>query len=777
MEMSSSISGDNRDGPARPGTDDYEKGPTKGGVMANIVDSEKLDNGMGDVEDEMSPDVLASVPSTDDVSLPSSTIRAWVMGIVATLLVNGMDQLFILHNPPFILSSYVIIIIAYPLGVLLARALPAWSFTVRGQEISLNPGPFNYKELTVIAIMVTGTLNFNGGSTATDVYTAFYEYLGLESKVTTGYKLLFLLSTQGLALGLGGVFQRVLIDPAYCVWPAALPVAALIHGLVQGDEGFTAPVPGWRMSRMRFFWIIFAGMAVWQFVPGYLFTALSTFAFVTWIRPDNVRLNQVFGSFSGMNLIPLTLDWNVVTGYLSTPLVVPKWALLNIGISSVFILWVLSPALHFGNMWYGLYLPFSSSSVFDNTGAPYNISRVSNPDFTLNTTAYHEYSPIFLSTTSTLSYGLGLGSTVAIIVHSYLYHRKQIWGGLVATFFNDSSLAQEDVHTKLMRAYKKTPTWWYGAILLAMFAVSVSFVEGFDASLPLWGVVVALVIELVLLIPINLMMALCNQSISLDVLGALLGGYIWPGNMEAVVLFKVFLYVPMTTAGFLLINQKLGHYMKVPPRVVFSVQCTGIILTWLAQTGVNTWALHNIRGVCQTSAVFICPLARTFESSTIFWGLIGPGRLFGSGNMYVGMMYFFLLGGLLPIAVYVATRYFFPNNTVLRHVHVPLIMSSTAAIPPATAANFIPWAIVGLVFNWFIKSRWSAWWFKYNYMLSAALNGGLGLCTMLIFFCLYYPNVVLDWWGNTIYASTADYNGTPIRTVVPGEVFGPKTWT
>ena len=35
---------------------------------------------------------------------------------------------------------------------------------------------------------------------------------------------------------------------------------------------------------------------------------LSVFAFVTWIRPKNVVINQLFGGWTGISLIPITFD-------------------------------------------------------------------------------------------------------------------------------------------------------------------------------------------------------------------------------------------------------------------------------------------------------------------------------------------------------------------------------------------------------------------------------------------------------------------------------------
>ena len=125
---------------------------------------------------------------------------------------------------------------------------------------------------------------------------------------------------------------------------------------------------GWKISRMKLFAVVILCGTLYQFLPGFLFTGLTTFAWITWIFPNNVTINQVFGAISGMDLLPMTLDWNQITGYLGSPLLVPTWALTNVFCGSIFFLWVVSPALHWSNVWEGMYMPFSSSKTFDNTG-------------------------------------------------------------------------------------------------------------------------------------------------------------------------------------------------------------------------------------------------------------------------------------------------------------------------------------------------------------------------------------------------------------------------
>jgi len=86
------------------------------------------------------------------------------------------------------------------------------------------------------------------------------------------------------------------------------------------------------------------------------------------------------------------------------------------------------------------------------------------------------------------------------------------------------------------------------------------------------------------------------------------------------------------------------------------------------------------------------------------------------------------------------------------------------------------WGLVGLLFNGYIKRKYYAWWMRYNYILSAGLDAALAIGSFLIFFCLIYPGVNVEWFGNSIATQTADGAGTPLRRVSEGETFGVKTW-
>ena len=82
--------------------------------------------------------------------------------------------------------------------------------------------------------------------------------------------------------------------------------------------------------------------------------------------------------------------------------------------------------MYFTNTWYAQYMPILSSHAFDNRGKYYNVTRILTPQNTLDPVKYHEYSPLYLPTVFSLSYGLSFASVCATLTHAFLYYRKQV---------------------------------------------------------------------------------------------------------------------------------------------------------------------------------------------------------------------------------------------------------------------------------------------------------------------------------------------------------------
>ena len=140
------------------------------------------------------------------------------------------------------------------------------------------------------------------------------------------------------------------------------------------------------------------------------------------------------------------------------------------------------------------------------------------------------------------------------------------------------------------------------------------------------------------------------------------------------------------------------------------------------------------------------------------------------------MLWFFAIGALAPIPFYFLARRY--PHSLARYVNIPVLFSGLAAIPPATGINYASWLIVGFVFNFFLRRYKLSWWMRYNYILSAALNAGVVLGMLVIFFCLTLPKggVSVKWWGNEVWMNTADGMGLPMLLPPEGDIFGLREW-
>ena len=216
---------------------------------------------------------------------------------------------------------------------------------------------------------------------------------------------------------------------------------------------------------------------------------------------------------------------------------------------------------------------------------------------------------------------------------------------------------------------------------------------------------------------------------------------------------------------------------------MFWCQVIATIIGLTVQLGVQSWMFTNIPDMCSPKQKdgFICPSTEVFGTASFIWGVIGPQRQFSHGQIYYGLVFFFLIGALLPCITY-AIQLKWPNS-IVKYINFPVIFSGTGYIPPASALNYVPWTIVAFVFNYVIRRRHFSWWTKYNYILSAGLDSGVAISVIVIFFALQYPkggtigqDTIMTWWGNTVGSKTADAASAALLPIPASGTFGPSSW-
>ena len=450
-------------------------------------------------------EVRAVVENTDNVDMPSFTFRTWIIGLIFSGIGAAINQLFSLRQPPITITSEVAQLLAWPVGKILEAVLPDKGFYIRGKRHSINPGPFNKKEHMLITIMAT--VAFNTPYT-TDIIVSQYlpQYFNQSYAADFGYQILGGLGTNLCGYGLAGLARRFLIYPSYTVWPASLVTIALNRALHDSaDQNHAIRGPFNRMyswTRMRFFTIMFLAMFVYFWFPGYIFTALSTFNWISWIAPNHMALNNIVGSVNGLGFNPWpTFDFNTICSWIQSsynPLVFPAYTTFNIA-GGMLIASFFTIGFYWTNTWNTSYLPINSNHIWDNTGNPYNVSRAIDERGIFDFDKYQQYSQPWLAAGNLsseshylrsftdhlpLDYFWFFAQYTSAFGYAVIFHRREMAQGFKGFWKSVKRLGRhdvtieddltEDIHARLMKSYPEVPEWWYLTVLLIAMGVGMA---------------------------------------------------------------------------------------------------------------------------------------------------------------------------------------------------------------------------------------------------------------------------------------------------------------
>ena len=172
-------------------------------------------------------------------------------------------------------------------------------------------------------------------------------------------------------------------------------------------------------------------------------------------------------------------------------------------------------SVDYSNTFYSSYMPILSSVVFDNTGKPYDVTKVLTADFLFDRAAYEKYSPVYLPITYVLSYAVQFASLSALVTHTICWHGKDILQQTrqMSGKHDDDKVNYEpipqsvassgkskapkdqsqakpheesvhrggtlggDVHSRLMKRYEDAPATWYLMTFIIMLAIGMFLVE------------------------------------------------------------------------------------------------------------------------------------------------------------------------------------------------------------------------------------------------------------------------------------------------------------
>ncbi len=436
---------------------------------------------------------------------------------------------------------------------------------------------------------------------------------------------------------------------------------------------------------------------------------LGAFSWMCMIKPTNYLLSQLTGYY-GLSMGSLSFNWFTLTWTLGSPLIVPRWAVVNIIVGFVLATWVITPIIYFTNVW--------------NTYG-YPIAEV--------TRSSSNWSALSLVSTAAAFANLS-----AVLVHTLLHHSKNLWKELRTRSLNEKG---NDVHCRLIALYPDVPDWWFFIVSVLAFIVIIVVGE-VSSIIPWYKTLFSLIVPIVLVLPFAMVASITGQSIqnpSVYYLLAIISNSLWLNNKSTMLAFVTIGYSTYCQTLQLVTNMKLGHYMKIAPRTLFLVHVVACLVIPSLSDGMQFYFFKQGGSITNKTI----PIAvGSFESTNVGEANNNQTKFFGSTNWKNrNLLWSLLIGAILPIPFWLASHQW----KWCRLVHIPLMLTFISWMPIVSAGALFNWLLIGFFTTFFFNKLY---WKRHVYLTSSALNAGFFLCWLIIYGPLAQYGINFpSWWG------------------------------
>ncbi|SSD60829.1 related to sexual differentiation process protein isp4 [Saccharomycodes ludwigii] len=750
-------------------------------------------------EEDGLPDDLKEIPKIvrevvtfkDNPEEVCFSLRVIFLSIIFILPGAFLDTMNSYRTTSAAYSIFFVQICSYWFGEWLAKIVPNYSFNVpyftigkdfkivvKFLKVETNPGPWSIKENVLITLAAASGATSNQGTTPISLAEAFYG-----DRVNPAVAIFFMWCINLSGYALSYLARNFLIYDPQFIWPQALMQTTLFNNMKK-QEDVTDDTKSnvvtqknktyEKKKRMRWFFLCVIGMCLWEFLPEYVWPMLSSLSFLCWVAPENYVANFVGGGLGGMGLLNVSLDWSNIT---SSVLLSPYWTICVQFAAFVFGCWVLIPAAKWGKMHSKEFgsKGLMSNSLFLQNGTKYPTSEIliyskhgSTQQVSLNQTKYEELGPIFIGAQNAWIMFFDYAAFISSFTWIALFGRKQLVANfhkLKVIFKKNSSrkpsdninLQYSDRLNKIQSKYEEVPFWWFAILMATTFIILIVIFALNEMFIPWWSYFVALGIGSLIVIPLSYLYAISNFQLAIGSFDELIYGsmvenlktYKHPASASTYGALSGDMWY---RAQYILQDQKIGHYMHIPPKYVFLSQILGQIigvpmnygtLRWILNnkidyiTGAKTDPLHQWTGQSLTS----------YNTKAVLMIIVGPTNFFKQGSNKV-IPFGFLVGALAPVLIYCLHRKW--RKFGFNYWNVTIFCSTMANFYGNMSTGFFTQFAVGSFSMYYLYNFKHTLWKNYNYLTAAAFDTGYNLAVLLIFIIFSSGKIIEmpNWWGN-----------------------------
>ncbi|KAG0146029.1 hypothetical protein CROQUDRAFT_45020 [Cronartium quercuum f. sp. fusiforme G11] len=645
----------------------------------------------------------------DDPNLPVMTFRSILVGVLEGILGAAVTQLFMFKPVHLRIQPLFLQITSMLFGRGLALIPgPKW----------WNPGPFSIKETAFASIMSSSA---SVGAFAIEMLAA--QDLYFDRVPNFAISMAILLSSQMIGYGWAGLTQPILVYPAQVAYPDVLPSVSLFHSLFgEGQE---------TKDQLKFFKKAFFSMGLYEIFPTYISPALQAVSLFCLTLPHNQAITNLFGGaqpFEGLGFLNVSGDWSLIGA--QGPFFTPLIAQIHHIIGVLFSLFIFSVV--YTNSWFDAgsaqNFPFLSTSLLTSEGAPYPSKKIINADGTPNEEAIAKIGLPYFTSTYVIASVFGSLAAASAVSHVLLHNHDII----LSLFKKNANIKGTDPHRIVCQKYPDFPLWGFMLISVLSIGLALGASALENSGLSVGGILVAIALSGVLTLAVGFLTAITGFHLNLNSVVQMLGGLLFPGNAYGNMVFTTYGASTVSQSINMLKDLKLGQYMHMSQTSVVTSQILGTFVGTLVNYGMMKVLINNQRDVLllpNGNGVFSGFTIASFEAHAVSWGAFST-RLFLANQRYVAIPAALGIGIILPIPFFIAHKYW--PRLRLNAVNIPLVTGSiSSGYAGATAGRFVN-IIIGLMSQFYARRYRPEWFKKYNYVCSAALDGGAQIVILIL---------------------------------------------
>ncbi|KAJ6631858.1 peptide transporter MTD1 [Mycena sp. CBHHK59/15] len=688
----------------------------------------------------------------DDPTLPAFTFRMWLLGLVGLSCFGAvLGQIFYFRPQTISVSQLFLQIFAYILGVALQEVIPGpynerYGFKMPNNAFwrFMNPGPFNMKEHVAITIFASTAA---GSALAISIFAADELYYGIQPNAGVG--IFTLIGSQLLGYGLGGIMRSFLVYPTYMVFPSLLPTVQLFDALHRGKKIFL------QKKRVKFFWSCFIAIFIWEWFPEFIAPTLTGISIFCLAKRNSPWVSRIFGGAAGnegLGVFALCLDWNYVGGSLGA-LFTPLSTQLSLYFGTLICI-ISFCAVFSRNVWSAQNFPWLSQELFYENGTAYDQLSILDENFQLDKEALAVQGlPWFAGSQVLTKIGTNL-SIGATLTHVILWYGKDI----IKVIKKYRAGENYDPHLAKMRVYPEVPMWWYIIVFVGSFGMAMATIYTGGSGMPGWGLVVGILISAIFLPFVTTVYAITGFTTSMQNLVQIIGASMMPGSPQTNMYFTLYGFNTLQQALALIQDLKM-QYTKLPPRVTFTVQSLGTVVGGLLNYVIMKVIINSHREILldvQGSNIWSGQQVQSFNADAVSWGALG-NILYAPSGRYGIVPFSILIGLLVPVPFWILHRYF--PKLGANHVMTPILCWTLGYLSVGINTSVFTTFLLAVFSQYYLRRYRPRWFRKYNFLLSAALDGGTQVMVFVFTFAVgggsgkvsNMPNWALNPVGNPDY--------------------------